>query len=160
VSEKGPVATSQRHRLVAEGVWTISGLQLASVITVNSGLPFTPLAGTDLNGDGLPQADRARTNPFDPTTAVGRNSVRMPSQATVDLRASKALRLGSRSSLVPMIEVFNLFNRTNYSEINTVFGPGAYPSQPARDDQGRVTYGTFQKALAPRQVQLAVRLIF
>ena len=59
-----------------------------------------------------------------------------------------------------MIEIFNLFNRTNYSEINNVFGPGAYPSQPARDDVGRVTYGTFQKALAPRQVQLALRLIF
>jgi hypothetical protein len=160
-SERGPTDNDQRHRLVAEGVWASAvGVQVAAIVTVNSGLAFTALAGADLNGDGLPQADRARTNPLDPATAVARHSERMPSQATVDIRVSKPLSLSPRVSVTPMLEVFNLFNRTNFSEVNNVFGTGSYPSQPAQDAQGRVSYGTHQKALAPRQVQVAMRLTF
>ena len=59
-----------------------------------------------------------------------------------------------------MIEAFNLFDRTNFSEVNNVFGRGAYPDEPQRDGQNRVTYGLFEQALPPRQVQLALRLSF
>jgi hypothetical protein len=36
-------------------------------------------------------------------------------------------------------EAFNLFNRSNVSEVNNIFCSGAFPSEPARDAQGRVT---------------------
>ncbi len=39
-----------------------------------------------------------------------------------------------------LFEVFNLFNRTNYTEINNIFGPGAYPSA------GLPTFGQFTQA--------------
>jgi hypothetical protein len=160
MSERGPAATDQRHRLVAEGVYQgPGGIQFAALLNANSGLPFSPMAGADFNGDGS-TADRARTNPADPATVVGRNVERMPAQATFDLRVSRIVPLSGGVSLLPVFEVFNLFNRSNFSEVNNVFGTGAYPAQPARDAQGRVTYGTYQKALAPRQVQLAIRLTF
>jgi hypothetical protein len=59
-----------------------------------------------------------------------------------------------------MVDIFNLFNRTTFTEINNVFGPGPFPQEPARDSLGRVTYGRGEKAAAPRQVQLGVRLNF
>ena len=57
-------------------------------------------------------------------------------------------------------EAFNLFDRTNFSEINNIFGRGAFPNQPQTDAQGRVTYGLYEQALPPRQVQLALKLSF
>jgi hypothetical protein len=84
----------------------------------------------------------------------------MPRQINVDVRLSKRFNLGGSTSLEGLVEAFNLFNRTNFSEVNNVFGRGAFPDDPQRDALGRATYGTFTQALAPRQVQLAVRLVF
>ena len=53
-----------------------------------------------------------------------------------------------------MVEAFNVFNRTNFTEINNIFGTGAYPTLPLP------TFGQFTQAGPPRQVQLAVRLGF
>ena len=41
-----------------------------------------------------------------------------------------------------------------------IFGRGAFPSEPQRDEQERVTFGRFEQALPPRQVQLALRVSF
>jgi hypothetical protein len=117
----------------------------------------------DLNGDGNGGAfppDRARRSPSDITTSVGRNSERLPSQFTVDARVSRKFRLGGEVYLEPIVEAFNLFNRTNYSDVNNIFGTGSFPDSPARDAQGRVTYGTFTQAQPPRQIQLAAKLSF
>ena len=159
--ERGPADTDQPHRLVVSGTW--SGpwhINVSGIVAAASGIPFTPLAGADLNGDGLPQADRARANIADAATAVGRNSQRLPAQATADIRVARPIRLSARITVTPMIEVFNLFNRTNFSEVNNIFGTGAFPGDPLRDASGRTTYGLFQKALPPRQVQLAARVAF
>ena len=83
----------------------------------------------------------------------------MSAQVTTDVRVSKRISVGG-ASLDAMIEVFNLFNRANFSEINNIFGAGAYPNQPATDAQGRVTYGRYEQALSPRQVQLALKVTF
>lgn len=160
-TEKGPADTDQRHRLVLSGTYSVPGaVDISGILSAASGLPYTPLAGADLNGDGLPDADRARQDVLDPTTAVGRNSERLPAHITVDLRVSRALRLGSKAALTPILDVFNLFNRTNVSEVNAIFGTGNYPGDPRRDAQGRITFGRTQKTLAPRQIQLAARLSF
>ena len=50
--------------------------------------------------------------------------------------------------------MFNLFNRTNYTEINNIFGTGAYPTSPLP------TFGQFTQAAPPRQVQLAFKVMF
>jgi hypothetical protein len=162
--DRGPSTHDQRHRFVLSGLYQFPGqIQLSAIVTAASGRPFTPLAGADLNGDGdggaLPP-DRARRNPADANSAVGRNSETTPKQVIVDARLSKRFRLGGTASLEALVEGFNLFNRANFSEVNNIFGRGSFPSDPQRDSQGRVTYGTFDQALPPRQVQLAVRVSF
>ena len=71
----------------------------------------------------------------------------------LDLRVSRRF---SKNDVVvePIFEVFNLFNRANFTDVNNVFGTGAYPSAPLP------TYGQFVRAAAPRQAQLGIRLTF
>jgi hypothetical protein len=164
LSEKGPATHDQRHRFVFSGLHRFPwDLTLSAIVTAASGRPFNALAGADLNGDGdggaFP-ADRARRNPADAASSVGRNSETMQSQFNVDARLSKRVRLGPKAAVDVIVEAFNLFDRTNFSEINNIFGRGAFPNEPQRDAQGRVTYGLYEQALAPRQIQLALKLSF
>lgn len=157
-AERGPSTQDQRHRFVLSGLVVAPGdVQVSSIVTVASGRPYNILAGADLNGDGNGGAfppDRARANPADPASSIGRNRGAMPTQATVDLRVSRRFALGSRAGVIGIVEVFNLFNRTNFTEINNIFGTGAYPSSPLP------TFGQFTQAAAPRQAQLAVKIEF
>jgi hypothetical protein len=156
-AERGPSGQDQRHRLVISGWYEApAGVQLSGIVTVASGVPFNILAGTDLNGDGdggnFP-SDRARETPADPSSSVERNAGRLPTEASVDLRVS--WRFGKNDVVVePIFEVFNLFNRANFTDVNNVFGTGAYPSAPLP------TYGQFVRAAAARQAQLGIRLTF
>lgn len=163
-SEKGPATHDQRHRFVVSGLYQFPwDVQLSAIVTAASGRPFNPLAGADLNGDGDGGAfpsDRARRSPTDPASAVGRNSGTMKGQVTVDARLGKKVRFGQRAALDVFVEAFNLLDRTNFSEINNIFGRGAFPGQPQTDAQGRVTYGLYEQALPPRQIQLAAKVSF
>jgi hypothetical protein len=73
---------------------------------------------------------------------------------------TKRFALSGAASLDVMLDMFNLFNHTNFTEVNNVFGTGAFPVAPLRDAAGRVTYGLFEKAASPRQFQLGARLNF
>jgi hypothetical protein len=156
--EKGPATHDQRHRFVLSGLYRFPlDFQLSTIVTAASGRPYTPLAGADLNGDGNGGAfppDRARTNPTSEASSVGRNSETMDEQIIVDLRLSKRFRLGGALSIDLIAEAFNLFNRANFSEINNIFGMGAFPASPLP------LYGHYEQALAPRQIQLAAKLSF
>ncbi len=153
--EKGPATHDQRHRFVLSGVYVAPlDVQLSTILTVGSGRPYNVLAGADLNGDGSSTSDRARRNPADPASSLGRNTGLLPSQAAVDLRVSRRFGLGGGTSLDAIVEAFNLFNRTNFTEINGVFGRGAYPDSPLP------AFGQFLQAGAPRQIQLALKLRF
>jgi hypothetical protein len=155
-SEKGPSLQDQRHRFVLSGTYVAPwDINLSSIITLASGRPYNILAGADLNFDGnggtFPP-DRPRTNPGDPTSSIGRNAGTLPRQAAVDLRIGKRFPLGGDVSVDGIFEVFNLFNRTNYTDIQNIFGTGAYPGSPIS------TFGQFTQAGPPRQIQLAVKL--
>jgi hypothetical protein len=163
--ERGPAINDQRHRLVFSGLVQLPwALHFSTIVTAASGRPFTALAGADLNGDGdggaIPGPDRARRNPADASSSVGRNSERLPGTFTVDLRLAKRIALGKRGSLDLIAEAFNVLDRVNYSDVNNLYGTGAFPDLPQKDAQGRVTYGTFTAAQPPRQVQLAVKVGF
>ncbi|HUK33576.1 MAG TPA: TonB-dependent receptor, partial [Vicinamibacterales bacterium] len=156
--ERGPSVQDQRHRLVVSGAYeSPGGVQLSAILNVGSGRPFNILAGADLNGDGDgggPPTDRARRVPSDPTTSVGRNSGTLPAQATLDVRVTRVIRTRGAFTLQPMFEAFNLFNRTNFTDIQNVFGTGAYPTNPLP------TYGQFTQAGPPRQIQLSLKVSF
>jgi hypothetical protein len=163
MAERGPSTQDQRHRLVLSGFMSApAGVNVSGIVTVGSGRPYSILAGSDLNGDGdggtFPP-DRARTNPADESTSVGRNSGTTPSQATVHMRVSKDFPLSGRSRVELLFEVFNLLNRTNYIESSNtsstfVFGPGSYPNNPLP------TFGQYTQAGPPRQAQVGLRIVF
>jgi hypothetical protein len=162
-AERGPATHDQRHRFVLSGLYGLPmEIRLSTILTAASGRPFTPLAGADLNGDGNGGAfppDRARRNPADEASSVGRNSETTASYVNLDLRLSKRFKFGKSGGFETILDVFNVLNRANFFENTnqssfTIFGSGAYPANPLP------TYRRYTETLAPRQVQLAVRVGF
>ncbi|MCA1583337.1 MAG: TonB-dependent receptor [Acidobacteria bacterium] len=155
-AERGPSVQAQRHRLVLSGLYVApANVRVSVILAAASGRPYNILAGADLNGDGNGGAfppDRARRDPANESTAVGRNSATLPAQVTLDLRISR--RFGTRRSLEAMLEIFNLTNRANFTDVQNIFGPGSYPSQPGP------TFGQYTQAGSPVQAQLGLRLSF
>ena len=157
--ERGPSLQDQRHRLVVSGVYFAPyALTISTVTRIESGRPYNILAGQDLNGDGnggaIPGPDRAVRIPGDLSSSIGRNAGTLPAQATVDLRFSRRVSLGSRANIEAIVDIFNLFNRTNFTDVNNIFGPDAYPTNQSP------TFGQFQQAGPPRQAQVAVKVNF
>ncbi len=162
-SELGPATHDQRHRFVLSGLVELPlAIRVSAIFTAASGRPFTPLAGFDFNGDGNGGAfppDRARRNPADAASSVGRNSETTASYVNLDLRLSKRFKFGRSAGIEAILDVFNATNRVNFFENTnqssfTIFGTGAFPGSPLP------SYGRYTETLAPRQVQLAAKLSF
>ncbi|MCU1241567.1 MAG: TonB-dependent receptor [Candidatus Acidoferrum typicum] len=99
---------------------TFSHIEVAPILTLESGRPVSPLTGLDSNrSHAFPLSAR----PLD----LGRNSLKTPAIFTMDLRVLKYFPFGGAKRLDVVAEFFNLFNRTNVSEINPVFGSGVSP---------------------------------
>jgi hypothetical protein len=154
-SEKGASVQDQRHRFVASGIYILpKALEFSTIVVLGSGRPYNILAGVDLNADGDGGAtDRARGTVSDITTSVQRNAGTLSAEATVDLRLARRFRI-KRMNIDAIFEVFNLFNRSNFTAVNNVFGTGSYPTSPAP------TFHQFTQAGPPRQVQLALKVGF
>jgi hypothetical protein len=91
-------------------------IELAPILTVESGRPVNPLTGIDTY---MTFAYPLSARP----PGFGRNSLRTPGQGNMDLRLLKFFPCGGTSKLDLVGEAFNLFNHTNVSQINAVFGP-------------------------------------
>jgi hypothetical protein len=157
-AEKGASLQDRRHQFVLSGIYALPrDFQVATIVSIRSGRPYNILAGVDLNGDGdggtFP-ADRARREPSNPGSSLPRNVGRLPLEATLDVRFSYRVRNVGRLRIEAIAEVFNLLNRTNFTGVNSVFGTGAYPSQPMQ------TFGQFDRAAPPRQMQLGLKTTF
>ena len=73
---------------------------------------------------------------------------------SLTLRASRSFTLRKGARLEGLVEAFNLTNRVNNLTLNTNFGAGAYPTNPAPN------YGQVTAVGDPRSLQLGVRLRF
>jgi Carboxypeptidase regulatory-like domain/TonB dependent receptor len=105
--------------------------QFSSIITVQTGRPFTIFAGNgtfhDLAGGAT---DRVGGAPFGSAcasvsnceTVVPRNTYFGDSLRTWDLRLGRSFHVKEGKKLDLMVDVFNLFNRPNVDEINPVYG--------------------------------------
>ena len=82
------------------------------------------------------------------------NTGRLPASAALDLRVSRQFAIHGGARIDGILEVFNVLNRTNFTDVNNVFGAGSYPANPLP------TFGQFTQAGAPRQAQVAARLTF
>ena len=142
-SEKGPSVQDQRHRFVASGIYMLPHeVELSAIVAMESGRPYNILAGVDLNGDGDGGAtDRAGATLSDIGTSIYRNA----GAADAGERRSQGVAAisGGWHHLDGILEVFNLFNRSNFIAVNNVFGTGSYPSAPTQ------TFGQFTQAAPP-----------
>ena len=99
---------------------TFSHIEVASILTLESGRPVNPLTGLDSNqSHAFPLSARQ--------LALGRNSLKTPGLATFDFRVLKYFPFGGVKRLDVVAEFFNLLNSANVSQINPVFGSGLTP---------------------------------
>jgi hypothetical protein len=168
---------------VAEKI--VGGWQLNEITTLLSGLPFTPLMGSNRSGNGdTRNPDRPNLNPaftgpvvtgdpnqwFNPNAFtpapygtygnLGRGVFNGPGLAEVDLSVLKNIAVTERIKLQFRAEFFNLLNHTNYASPNTtVFtntGTAAAPNYTASPTAGLIT----NLATTPRQIQFGLKLMF
>jgi hypothetical protein len=188
-AEYGRSAFDVRHRLSVSFAWNVpgssgvgglggallSGWQLAGVITVQSGRPFTVGllpeydnsntgrsslgfgANDRPNLAGSPRLDDPEAGRWFDTTAfafpapgtfgdAGRNIVEGPGYQNVNVALVKQVPLSSRARLDLRLEAFNVLDHTNYDQ------PDNFLGSP--------TFGQVLSAQSPRRLQLGARMNF
>ena len=172
-----------RHRLVANGTYVLpvgqdtrlGGWQIGAILTVNSGIRFTPIVGFDRDRNqstdlvlrpnrvpGVEWFQGGVDQYFNPAAFAlqepgfygdaGRNIMESPGLGTLDLSVMKSTRLWGDAQLQARFEIFNALNRANFGvPLATVFDSGG-PVASA----GRIT----DTVTPGRQMQLGVKLLF
>ncbi len=134
------------------GDFTVSGIAVA-----RSFAPFNLNAGFDNIGDRHTDTHRPH--------GVGRNIGIGPNFFTFDIRLSRQFSLGDegRKNIQLVAEAFNLFNRTNFKNVNGTVGQTSLDELPdsLRGRRGPVTEPfSFTSAFEPRQFQFSLRFNF
>jgi hypothetical protein len=158
----------------------------SSIITIQSGRPFTLFTGGDSNGDTNPVTDRVGL--------VGRNTYIGDPMRAWDLRLSRFFQIKERTRLELIFDAFNALNRPNVDEVFSVYGspipcgalPQHYKDKASLAVQGgqspcpaftpppgvvvpaqffvppapNPNFGTPRTMLNPRQLQFAAKLTF
>ena len=126
-----------RHRFVMNftatapdhGPW--KNFQLSSIITLESGRPFTIFYGNNtLNDVAGGATDRVGGAPAysncpsvqDCQTMIPRNTYNGDPEYNVDLRVARAVHINERVQMNLAFDAFNLFNRPNVDEVTSVYG--------------------------------------
>ncbi len=153
--EWGRSSTDERLRLVLNGIFRLPwGLTLAPVYEYGSGRPWTVLVGYDANGD---------SSPFDRPPEHDRNDQDGPRFSQLSLRLTKAVRLGRGNRLDLIVEVFNVFNTTNY-DVSSVDGAQYFQRFNRTTGQLEIhentRFGSYTATLPPREIQLGLRYVF
>ncbi|HMF93265.1 MAG TPA: TonB-dependent receptor [Vicinamibacterales bacterium] len=181
-----------RHVFAANATWQIpassnnallSGWQINGIVSLRSGLPFSPSISTpnwsrdgNTSGEDRPNV-RPGTDPntlttgdpnhwFDTTAFVlqpagllgntPRDFLRGPGFANVDLSVVKNQTFFGDTKLQFRLEIFNLFNRANFgTPTRTVFA-GATANDPVLPTAGQIT----RTVNSSRQLQFSVKVIF
>jgi Carboxypeptidase regulatory-like domain/TonB dependent receptor-like, beta-barrel len=121
----------------------LRNFEFASIITLESGRPFTLYPGVNVFGDvaGL-STDRVGgapivgncTNVTDCNTTIGRNTYIGDPLYSWDLRISRYFQIKESMRLTLMFDAFNALNRPNVDEVTSVYGSpvfcGATPVIP------------------------------
>ncbi|KAF0248663.1 MAG: ferrienterochelin and colicins outer membrane receptor, partial [bacterium] len=153
-----------RSRFVLSGAMDIGyrkskllkDFRLSTIINAESGRPYNITAGADLNLSGdFPPSDRP--------LGLGRNTGVSPSFFTIDMRLERKFTIKEHIQVQGFLEVFNLFNQVNISEIDGIFPADANGNftLPQKDGSHFVAPPErFRSAFAPRQLQLGFRVSF
>jgi hypothetical protein len=156
-----------------------SGWSIASVVSVQSGLPFSPQLGYNPSNDGDSRNPvRPSWNPdfsgpvilggpseyFNPNAFIapasgtygnaGRDVLIGPGLATADISALKVTRIHERLNLQFRAELFNVLNHTNFNTPNPVVFTSA--SSGISPTAGLISSTT----TTSRQIQFGLKLLF
>jgi hypothetical protein len=143
------------------GGWTI-----APIVTVQSGFTFSPTVSGNApssTSTGILGAGGANRMPNLPP-----NSFRSPSLFNIDLRVSRRIRFTETMNLEFLAEGFNIFNRTNFTSVNSrmysiaTTGTGCSSAAPCLNFDSQFTAPTAagNSIFRERQIQFAVRFQF
>ena len=141
-----------RHRFVANFTATappdmwLRNFEFSSIVTIQSGRPFTLFAGNDTFGDLAGQSTDRVGGPPLPTpscpsagqcsTTVSRNTFVGDPLRTWDLRLTRYFHFKERYLLNASLDAFNALNRANVEEVNSIYGSpvfcGGSPAIPKR----------------------------
>jgi hypothetical protein len=167
-----------KHRFVANAIWmtafgepgsvtdaVLSNWTIAPTFATASGAPYT----ATLTGN-TPAAGRISTGVLgaggsNRLPSIERNAFKLPKTADMSLRVARGFNLGNGHKIEGMVDIFNVFNRLNYTSVNTqmytVGGTAAAPTLTANP-----TFGTLTNAnsnyfvFTPRQIQISGRYTF
>jgi hypothetical protein len=184
-----------RHVFQANFVWDLpgrsgsrllDGWQFNGIVTVRSGVPFTPALGAtnwsrsgNSSGEdrpnlkpGIDPRDLVRAGPdqyFDTSAFVlpppgtfgnaGRNIVTGPGYAMTNVSVVKNTRLGAfggSGQLQLRLEVFNVLNRPNFATPDRIVFAAAAANEAPLSTAGRIT----RTVTSSRQVQVGVKMLF
>jgi hypothetical protein len=181
-----------RHVFSANGTWVLPayrdnalfrGWQVNSIVSLRSGLPFSPTIATsnwsrDGNTSGQDRPNvAAGTNPsaiitgnpnhwFDtsvftlqPAGTLGntpRDFLRGPGFANVDLSLVKNQAITERAKVQLRFEIFNLLNRANFAAPTHDVFAGATASDPVLPTAGQIT----RTSNPSRQLQFSAKFTF
>jgi hypothetical protein len=120
----GPSGEDARHRLVLAGILhTPGGFEVSTLTQAESARPFTLTTPVDVNGLNDTLDDRAVVDGVQTTL----DQFRGTPYFQIDMRLARPFTFRSeRWSLVPFVEFFNLFNRSNPGQ-NYVTNVAALP---------------------------------
>jgi hypothetical protein len=170
-----------RHRFIANFVADgpqntfLRNFELSNIVTIQSPRPFTMFVGFDANGDTNPVTDRVGLE--------GRNTYLGDNLRSWDTRVSRTFAIKENVKLNLMMDVFNVFNRQNVDEVNSVYGtynfcngviPQRYGDSATRAIQAAASsncpalgppvaspgFGLPRTMLNPRQFQFAAKFEF
>jgi hypothetical protein len=176
-ADQGPSDFDARHKITATAVWSpsslsldhrlarsiVNGLTLSTVFLATSGEPYSAAVGgsatgglrAGITGGGLPSLSRF--------PLYSRNAFRLPKIVNVNLRISRRFRITSKATLECFGEAFNLFNRTQVTELNTrmyVIGGTLTASTLTFDPAFQTVSAAGNNLIRERQLQFAVRMEF
>jgi carboxypeptidase family protein/TonB-dependent receptor-like protein len=169
-SDFGPAASDRRHTIVVSGsVLLPFNINLGAVWTLRSTMPFSALAGTDLNGDGAvtdyvpgttnDQGNRgnanflALVNTYRATrglAAIPESQIDSNRYNRMDVRVGKAFPVGGNRKVELIGQVFNLLGTNNPLASG---GAGTWVT-----NAGSASFGRILQALPSRQAEVAIRM--
>lgn len=161
-ADYGFADADRRHRLVISGtVQPGADVQISGIMRFQSSLPLNILAGKDLlkqgianeyppgvtRNQGCRDLDLAVVNGYRAANALAPvSSVNCPSFFSVDLQMSKTFTFSGERRIVGIVQLFNVFNRTNYF--------------PAVNNALSKSFGQSLQVSDGRQGEVAIRFSF
>ncbi|HVQ55958.1 MAG TPA: carboxypeptidase regulatory-like domain-containing protein [Pyrinomonadaceae bacterium] len=139
------------------GGWTI-----APIVSVSSGFTYTGVTTSSITGPQASGAGLLGAGGSSRVPGVERNAFRTPKIVNIDLRIARRFKFNESMNLEVLAEAFNLFNRTQFTGVNSTYYTLRANTTTVLDYSS--TFGTLTAAgnsnVRERQIQFAARFHF